>query len=96
MSYDETYPESHPESRLDPDDLRHPGAPDQHPWRHPLNVAHLVMGLAFLGLVVVWALIVGEVVGGDDIRWLLPVPWVLAGAAGLVATALAARRSSAP
>ena len=62
-------------------------------WRHPLNIGHLVMGLAFLGLVAVWGLVVGDVVADDDIRWLLPVPWVLAGAAGLVATAVAARRS---
>lgn len=62
-------------------------------WRHPVNVGHLVMGLAFLGLVAVWALVAGEVVADDNIRWLLPVPWVLAGGAGLVATALAARRS---
>jgi hypothetical protein len=66
----------------------------QHPWRHPVNVGHLVMGLAFLGLVAVWALIIGGVVGDDDIRWLQPVPWVLAGGAGLLATAVAARRSS--
>ncbi len=62
-------------------------------WRHPVNVGHLVMGLAFLGLVVVWAVVVGTDVPDEDIRWLLPVPWVLAGGAGLVATALATRRS---
>ncbi len=53
--------------------------------RHPVNVGHLVMGIAFLGLVSIWALIEGDVVAGDDIRWLLPVPWVLAGGAGLIA-----------
>ena len=49
------------------------------------------MGLAFLGLVGVWALIQGDVVQGDDIRWLLPVPWVIAGIAGLLATTLSSR-----
>ena len=49
--------------------------------RHPVNIGHLVMGLAFVGLVGVWALIQGDIVQGDDIRWLLPVPWVLAGIA---------------
>ncbi len=63
-------------------------------WRHPLNVGHLVMGLAFLGLVLVWALVVGDVVANDDVRWLLPVPWVLAGGAGLVAMTVSARRRS--
>ena len=56
--------------------------------RHPVNVGHLVMGIAFLGLVGVWALIQGDVVGGTDVRWLLPVPWVLAGLAGLLAIGL--------
>ena len=53
--------------------------------RHPVNVGHLVMGIAFLGLVGVWALIQGDVVEGRDVRWVLPVPWVLAGLAGLLA-----------
>jgi hypothetical protein len=46
------------------------------------------MGIAFLGLVGVWALIQGDVVGDGDVRWLLPVPWVLAGLAGLLAIGL--------
>ncbi|MDO9456287.1 hypothetical protein [Nocardioides sp.] len=60
--------------------------------RHPVNIGHLVMGVAFAGLVLVWALVVGDVVAGDDIRWLLPVPWVLAGAAGLVGLIASDRR----
>ena len=59
--------------------------------RHPVNVGHLVMGIAFLGLVGIWALVQSDVVGGDDLRWLLPVPWVLAGLAGLLATTLSSR-----
>ena len=35
----------------------------------------------------VWALIVGDVVDDDDIRWLMPIPWVSAGVVGLVAMA---------
>ncbi len=60
--------------------------------RHPVNIGHLVMGVAFAGLAVVWALIAGDVVEGDDIRWLLPAPWVLAGIAGLVGLITADRR----
>lgn len=60
--------------------------------RHPVNVGHLVMGVALLGLVAIWGLIVGDVVEGDDVRWLLPTPWVLAGAAGLVALAVNGHR----
>lgn len=62
------------------------------PWRHTLNVGHLVMGIAFLGMVFVWALVAGDVVADDDIRWLMPIPWVAAGGTGLVAMAVGARR----
>ncbi len=61
-------------------------------WRHPVNVSHLVMGIAFAGMVLVWALIAGDVVGEGDLQWLLPIPWVSAGIAGLVAMAVGARR----
>lgn len=60
--------------------------------RHPVSVGHLVMGIAFVSLCAVWALVVSDVVEGADIRWLLPVPWVLAGGAGLVASVLVGRR----
>jgi hypothetical protein len=55
--------------------------------RHPVNVGHLVMAVAFLGLVVIWALLESGVASASDLRWLLPVPWVAAGAVGLIATA---------
>ena len=54
---------------------------------HPVNVGHLVMGVALLGLAVIWALIESDTVSASDLRWLLPMPWVAAGAVGLVATA---------
>ncbi|WP_028473376.1 hypothetical protein [Nocardioides alkalitolerans] len=63
--------------------------------RHPVNVGHLVMGVAFLGLVVVWALVTVLDLAGGDLRWLLPLPWLAAGGAGLAAAALTARRRSA-
>jgi len=55
---------------------------------HPVSVGHLVMGVAFLGLTLVGTLILGDVVEGEDIRFLMPLPWVLAGIAGLVALVL--------
>ena len=55
--------------------------------RHPINVGHLVMGVALLGLAVIWALLESDVASASDLRWLLPVPWVAAGAVGLIATA---------
>jgi hypothetical protein len=54
---------------------------------HPVNVLHLVLGVAFLGMVVNWALIESGAVETSGLRWLLPIPWVAAGAAGLIATA---------
>lgn len=63
---------------------------------HPVHVGHLVMGLAFLGVVAVWAMVQSEVVSNDDIRWLLPLPWVFAGAAGLLAVVLSGRGRGAP
>lgn len=79
---------------------QHDGATHEDPartgfWaagRHPVNVGHLVMGLAFLGLAGVWALLGSDVVDDRDLRWLMPLPWVVAGAAGLVATTLSGAR----
>lgn len=66
--------------------------PHDSPW-HPVHIPHLVMGLAFLGLVAVWALVVPlNAVELPHARWLLPLPWLVAGAAGLVATVLSGRR----
>lgn len=55
--------------------------------RHPINVLHLVFGVAFLGMILNWALIQSDAVATHNLRWLLPIPWVAAGAAGLIATA---------
>lgn len=58
---------------------------DEHPsGRHPVNIGHLVMGLVFLTFVGAWGLIQTDVVTGDDAHWLLPLPWVVGGAVGLV------------
>jgi hypothetical protein len=70
-------------------------APERESGRHPVNVGHLVMGIALLGLSAVWALVVSDVVDGDDVRWLLPAPWVLAGAAGLITLAATGHRGHA-
>ena len=61
-----------------------------------MNIGQLVMGIAFLGLVGVWALIQSDLVEGADVRWLLPVPWVLAGIAGLLATTLTGKTAGTP
>lgn len=66
---------------------------NDHTGRHPVNTGHLVMGLVFAGIVTIWALVVGDVVATDDIRWLLPIPWVVGGAIGLAAATYATMRS---
>lgn len=60
--------------------------------RHPVNTGHLVMGLAFLGMVGIWALLAGGVADAEDLGWLSPLPWLLAGAGGLVASTLSSAR----
>jgi hypothetical protein len=67
-----------------------------HSWRHPVNIGHLVMGTAFAGMVIVWAIFAGGAIRDDNIGWLMGIPWVGAGAAGLVAMAVSARRRSRP
>lgn len=86
-----TDPETpHPEPRREPD------APAARSGWHPLNVGHLVMGVAFVGLTVVWALVASDTLELADHRWLLPAPWILAGAIGLAASAASnARRAPA-
>ena len=61
--------------------------------RHPVSVGHLVMGVAFLGLATIWLLLESDTIGTDDLRWFLPLPWLAAGLAGLLAVALTGRRS---
>lgn len=67
------------------------GAEHRGGW-HPMDVSHLVMGLVFATMVVLWALSLQGLVTSDDLRWILPLPWVLGGGAGLVALTLGARR----
>lgn len=55
---------------------------------HPVNIGHLVMGTAFVGLVTIWALITSDAVELEDAHWLLPLPWLVAGLVGLVVTVL--------
>lgn len=67
-------------------------APDKPSGWHPVNITHLVMGVAFAGMVLVWALVQGDVVDTDELRWLMPIPWLAAGAAGLAATVWPSRK----
>ena len=50
------------------------------------------MGVAFLGLTGIWVLFETGAIGSDDLRWLMPLPWLAAGVAGLLAVVLTGRR----
>lgn len=67
-------------------------APEKPSGWHPVNITHLVMGVAFAGMVLVWALVQGDVVDTGELRWLMPIPWIAAGAAGLAATVWPSRK----
>ncbi|RYB91345.1 hypothetical protein EUA06_08420 [Nocardioides glacieisoli] len=68
-------------------------APDTGSGLHPVNITQLVLGVAFAGMVLVWALVQGDVVETSELRWLMPIPWIAAGAAGLAATVWPGRRA---
>lgn len=63
-------------------------APQRRTGWHPVNTGHLVMGVAFVGLVVAWALLASDTVAIEDHGWVMGVPWLVAGAVGLLATVL--------
>jgi hypothetical protein len=69
-----------------------PEHPQKPSGRHQVSIGHLVMGLVFLGIVAIWALVETDTVTGDDVHWLLPIPWVVAGAVGLAVTAVTGSR----
>lgn len=75
------------------DDDSEPIAGHERGGLHPVNVTHLVMGIAFAGVVAIWAAYTSGAADGADLRWLLPFPWLAAGAAGLAAALLASRRT---
>lgn len=58
---------------------------------HPVNTGHLVMGVAFTGLVIVWALATSDTVQIEENGWIMGLPWLAAGVAGLLASVLRGR-----
>ena len=68
-------------------------APERTSGLHPVNITQLVLGVAFAGMVLVWALVQGDVVETGELRWIMPIPWIAAGAAGLAATVWPGRRA---
>lgn len=87
MSYHDDTTE-YPREEIPADGVR----PERRTGWHPVNTGHLVMGVAFTGLVVVWALLTSDRVELQDSGWIMGVPWLVAGAFGLVASVLRGRR----
>jgi hypothetical protein len=63
----------------------------QPPADRSVKVTHLVFGLLFLGVAVVWALVVGDVINEDDLVVLAPAVLIVAGVIGLAASLASAR-----
>jgi hypothetical protein len=61
--------------------------------RHPLEIAPLVFGLIFLGIVVAWGLFQLDLVSGGDAAWILPIVLIASGALGIVLAATKDRRT---
>jgi len=64
----------------------------QPPPDRSVKITHLVFGLLFLGVAVVWALVVGDVINEEDLAVIAPAILIAAGVIGL-ATSLASARN---
>ena len=64
----------------------------QPPADRSVKITHLVFGLLFLGVAVVWALVVGDVINENDLPVLAPAILIAAGVIGL-AVSLASGRN---
>jgi hypothetical protein len=63
----------------------------QPPADRSVKVTHLVFGLLFLGVAVIWALVVGDVINEDDLAVLAPAVLIVAGVIGLAASLASGR-----
>jgi len=63
----------------------------QPPPDRSVKITHLVFGLLFLGVAVVWALVVGDVVNENDLAVIAPAILIAAGVIGLASSLASAR-----
>jgi hypothetical protein len=63
----------------------------QPPADHSVKIPHLVFGLLFLGIAVVWALVVGDVITEDRLTVIAPSLLIAAGVVGLAASLASSR-----
>jgi len=64
---------------------------NQQPADRSVKITHLVFGLLFLGVAVVWALVVGDVINENDLAVIAPAILIAAGVIGLVTSLASAR-----
>lgn len=65
----------------------------QPPVDRSVKVPHLVFGLLFLGIAVVWALVASEAIDADRLPILAPAVLIVAGVIGLAASLASGRNS---
>ena len=63
----------------------------QPPADHSVKIPHLVFGLLFLGVVGVWALVIGDFINEEQLTVLAPGVLIAAGVIGLVASLASSR-----
>lgn len=63
----------------------------QPPPDHSVKIPHLVFGLLFIGIAVVWALVVSEVITEDRLTVIAPGILIAAGVVGLAASLASTR-----
>ena len=50
---------------------------------HPVRVVHLVFGLLLVAFLTLWAMVETDAIDQGELHWLIPVPFLVLGAAGL-------------
>ena len=68
-----------------------PQPPPQPPIDRSVKIPHLVFGLLFVGIAVVWALVVSDVITEDRLTVIAPAVLITAGVIGLAASLASTR-----
>ena len=63
----------------------------QPPADHSVKIPHLVFGLLFIGIAIVWALVISDVITEDRLTVIAPTILIAAGVVGLAASLASTR-----
>ena len=96
LAYDDPYDDAHPQAHA----LAHAEAhAEAHAWpaasRRPLRLIPLVLGIIYLGAVLIWGLLQLDLLRAADLDLVLPAVLVIAGGSGLIASLGSMRRDGA-